>query len=148
VLVAGAVLGVRAMRGAAVGDDGSVALPRPVNLSSLVAADWSAGDVGDCLVQLPDTAELSVVGCDQPHDLQRFASGSVTTAHEAMAATVDSACEAAFEQFVGSAPADSQLEIAASRPSPASWDQGDRRYQCYLGKQGQRLTGDARQSVG
>jgi hypothetical protein len=80
-----------------------------------------------------------VVGCEQPHDLQRFAGGNV--ADELSAVGVE--CAEAFEGFVGRAPDDSELDIAQTRPSAESWEQGDRQFQCYLGIQGKRLIGDA-----
>jgi hypothetical protein len=105
-------------------------------LSTLVDADWTAGKVGDCLVQVPKSTGLRVVDCDQPHDLQRFATGTA-------ADDVDDACADAFETFVGTEPHDSALDIAQTRPSGDSWAHGDRSYECYLGLQGRRLRGDA-----
>jgi hypothetical protein len=137
VFLVGGVMGVRAM-----GDSnhvGLVAAPRPASLSTLVDADWTAGRLGDCLVQPPETTELEVVACDQPHDLQRFATGTVS----GDVAEVDERCTEAFEQFVGLAPDESDLDIAQTRPSVQSWQQGDRKFQCYLGIEGKRLTGDA-----
>jgi hypothetical protein len=138
VLLLGVVMGVRALRGPGEGE--LVTAPRPSTLTTLVDADWTAGVVGDCLVQSPATDRLSVVACDQPHDLQRFAIGTVTTD----ASQVDEGCAGAFEAFVGSAPDDSELAIAETRPSTESWKQGDRTFHCYLGVEGRRLTGDAR----
>jgi hypothetical protein len=116
-----------------------VTAPRPATLATLVGADWTAGGVGDCLLQVPDTDQLAVVACDQPHDLQRFATGTVTDDLSA----VDDRCSDAFEGFVGGAPDESELDIAQTRPSAESWGQGDRNFQCYLGIEGQRITGDA-----
>ncbi|HEX6658172.1 MAG TPA: protein kinase [Ilumatobacter sp.] len=137
VFLVGAVMGVRAL-----GDSDHarpVAAPRPATLPTLVDADWTAGRVGDCLVQPPATTALEVVACDEPHDLQRFATGTVS----GDVADADERCAAAFEQFVGQAPNDSELDIAQTRPSAQSWHQGDRQFQCYLGIEGKRLTGDA-----
>ena len=137
VFVIGAVTGVRSLIDS--DDEGPVTAPRPATLSTLVEADWTAGEVGDCLVQSQDSDTLEVVTCDQPHDLQRFADGQVADERSA----VDAECAAAFEQFVGLAPNESELDIAQTRPSAQSWQQGDRKFQCYLGIEGRRLTGDA-----
>ncbi len=51
-------------------------LPRPADLPPLESVDWTAGAVGDCLVQLPDEEALAVVGCAEAHDLQRVGAGS------------------------------------------------------------------------
>lgn len=139
VLLFGLVFGIRAFGRS--GQSGPVTAPRPATLATLVQADWTAGEVGDCLVQLPDAHDLHVVACDQPHDLQRFASGTVSTVDD-----VDAGCVTAFETFVGRAPDDSELDIAQTRPSDDSWGQGDRHFQCYLGVEGRRLQGDARQT--
>ena len=69
----------------------------------------------------------------KPHDLQRFAAGTVTDDRSA----VDQHCAEAFEGFVGRSSDGSQLDIAQTRPSAASWQQGDRNFQCYLGIEGQ-----------
>lgn len=142
ILVAGVVLGIRAL------DDSDsaapVTAPRPATLTTLLDADWTAGGVGDCLVQVPDSDELAVVVCEQPHDLQRFADGTVDDTAAADLSLVDARCAEAFTTFVGRSPDESGLDIAQTRPSPESWAAGDRRYQCYLGVEGRRLTRDAR----
>jgi len=142
VLVVGVVVGVRALHGA--DDTDPMTAARPVTLSTLVGADWTAGDVGDCLAQVPDADDLRVVTCAEPHDLQRFAAATVEGALEAMPASVDQRCAEAFENFVGRPDADSELDIAQTRPSAESWQHGDREFQCYLGMEGMRLRGDAR----
>jgi hypothetical protein len=131
ILLSGIVMGVRALGGS--GAAGLETAPRPATLSTLVEADWTAGDVGDCLVQTSDSDVLTVVACEQPHDLQRFATGTATAIDAA-----DSGCVEAFQAFVGSAPRESDLDIAQS------WAEDDRTYDCYLGVEGHRLTQDAR----
>jgi hypothetical protein len=138
VFLVGGAMGVRALGSAE--QSGPVTAPRPATLSTLVSADWTAGAVGDCLVQPQGSDALEVVACDQPHDLQRFATGTVTDDRS----VVEQRCSEAFEGFVGGAPDESKLSIAQTRPSAESWTQGDRNFQCYLGIEGQRITGDAR----
>jgi hypothetical protein len=136
VLLVGIAIGLRTVHSSDA--SGPVTAPRPTTLSTLVDADWSAGKVGDCLVQVPG-GDLEPVACDEPHDLQRFASGTMSAR-----TAVDQGCDEAFQAFVGSTPNDSSLDIAQTRPSDESWAHGDRTYQCYLGVEGQRLQGDAR----
>lgn len=127
-------------------------VPRPADLPPLVDAVWGAGAVGDCLVQVAGTDELAVVGCDQPHDLQRFAAGDVTALGvdgttfdaDAVAAAVDAECRARFVEFVGSDPAGSAVRFAQTRPNADTWAAGDRVYGCFLGLADARIVGDAR----
>ena len=88
----------------------------------------------------------------EPHDLQRYASGSVvdlgvdTDAAFDQAAVTDAvtaACLAAFEPFVGSPPASSALQTAQTRPNADTWAAGDREYHCSVGVEGARVVGDA-----
>jgi hypothetical protein len=132
------------------GEDGEiVTASRPAGLTALVDTDWTAGAVGDCLVQIPGDDALAVVDCAQPHDLQRFTSGELThgdpTVGDAVA-SVDDRCSAAFEEFVGAPAATSRMAIAQTRPSQESWTSGDRSYDCYLGIPDRRLVGTARAS--
>ena len=138
VFLVGGAVGVRALASSTLVRP--LTAPRPATLSTLVDAEWTAGGVGDCLLQVPDTHELEVVSCDQPHDLQRFAAGTVTDDRS----VVDQRCSEAFEGFVGRSSVDSPLDIAQTRPSAVSWDQGDRHFECFLGVEGSRLTSDAR----
>jgi hypothetical protein len=127
--------------------------PRPAGLVDLTDVDWSVGGVGDCLVQT-DALQLTVVGCDQAHDLQRYAAGTLTGERGAanefdadvVAAAVTSACAAALPGFVGTTVADTSLELAHTRPNAETWATGDRAYACYLGRADSRIIGDARTS--
>jgi hypothetical protein len=128
-----------------------VTVVRPALAAPLTDADWSAGAVGDCLVQ-GDAAVLDVIDCAQPHDLQRFAAGTLPGAVAGLpgfdpvvvaeAATI--ACDEAFRRFVGVATVSSALDVARTRPTEQTWADGDRRYQCYLGVRDVLLVGDAR----
>lgn len=134
-------------------DGGGVGLAfveRPAGLPDVREIDWPTGDVGECLVQRDDT--LETVGCDEPHDLQRVAVGELDDAADApfdeavVRAAVSAACDAAFGTFVGVSPSASEFDVPFSAPSSATWDQGDRGYQCLLGAAGRRIVGDAEQS--
>jgi hypothetical protein len=121
---------------------------RPAGLIDVRRLDWPEGDVGECLVQRDDT--LDVVGCDEPHDLQRVAVATLDAPADApfveaeMQASVRAACDVAFSSFVGVSPADSVFDAPFSAPSAATWERdGDRRFQCLLGVAGRRIVGDA-----
>jgi hypothetical protein len=88
---------------------------------------------------------LQIVACDQPHDLQRFATGRLSDDDAgAVETVVDDQCEVAFGAFVGSEVGDSELDVARTRPSADTWNDGDRAFYCYLGIEGARLIGNAR----
>lgn len=120
---------------------------RPGDLTDVRSLDWPTGAVRECLVQRDDT--LDPVGCGEPHDLQRVAVGTLDEPADtgfdeaAVQAAVRAACDAAFVSFVGVAPAESDFDAPFSAPSVATWEQGDRGYQCLLGVAGRRIVGDA-----
>ena len=145
VVVSAAALGWR--RGGAP-DGSTVDLgDRPDGLVPITELDWPVGDVGECLVQRAD--RLDPTPCGDPHDLQRIASGSldvddVTTFDASeVRGEVRSRCADAFESFVGVSVPVSMLDAPFTAPSAASWPQGDRVYQCFVGVSGRRVTGDA-----
>ena len=143
---------------------GVVVVDRPPGLGAIddPAVTWPFGDVGECLVQVAAGNALQGVSCEEPHDLQRYAvaeldpdalqlgvvpgttpnsGGAVTFDPELVRSAVDSACASAFERFgIGDQPT---LDVPVTRPSAASWQQGDRRYQCLLGIAQRRIVGDA-----
>jgi hypothetical protein len=117
-----------------------------------VAVVWPFGAVGECLVQVAGEPELGVVGCDEPHDLQRFLIGEFDAdrfpadapfARAEAVTVVRRACAVGFEVFTGVPIGDSVLELPFTIPSAASWDEGDRRYQCMVFAPGRRIVGDA-----
>jgi hypothetical protein len=157
VLVVGAVATAVVVGGiiAMLGDDGSSVqiVDRPVGPTAIADLAWPVGDVGVCLVQRGEA--LDAVPCAQPHDLQRIAVGTLDGAAfplgvafdaEAVRSAVRSACADAFESFVGEPLADSELEAPFSTPSPDTWQQGDRVFQCLVGVSDRRLIGDAESS--
>jgi hypothetical protein len=133
-----------------IADGAPVTAARPAVGVALLDADWSAGEVGDCLAG--GEPALRVVDCTEPHDLQRFATGTLDLSPVFDADVVDGAvaarCEAAFRRFAGTPVADSALAIADTRPSQESWNEGDRAYACYLGIDHAQLTTDARAPTG
>ena len=130
---------------------------RPGDLVAIDDASlvWPFGDVGECLIQMIGVAELQPVSCEQPHDLQRIAVSELDTTEfppgsafdqANVQAAVEVVCATAFESFVG--PEAEQgvqgvLDVPVTRPSAASWQQGDRRFQCLVGASQRRIVGDA-----
>ena len=113
---------------------------------------WPFGAVGECLVQSVKVAELQPVSCQKPHDLQRIAVAELGIAEfptgstfdtASVQAAVDTACEAAFDSVVGPKGDVELLDLPVTRPSAASWERGDRRFQCLLGVPQRRIIGDA-----
>ena len=138
--------------------DAIATVARPAGLGALdpAATQWPFGDPGDCLVQVNGLDELMPVDCGEPHDLQRFAIGRVEAVLDgddtsfpvdAIQAHTEQACRDRFAAFVGVVPADSSLHIAVTRPSPATWADGDRRFQCLIGVPEHHLIGDAEGSA-
>ncbi|MAT03665.1 MAG: hypothetical protein CL424_01280 [Acidimicrobiaceae bacterium] len=131
---------------------------RPADVPELGGDDvtWPFGPVGECLALEPDADTLAAIECDEPHDLQRFDVDSLDpdefppdAAFDAdpVRASTDEACRAAFVEFVGVDPTDSEFEIAVTRPSADTWATGDRAFQCLLGVPDARLVGDATASA-
>ena len=114
---------------------------------------WPFGEPGECLVQLADRDELVPISCDEPHDLQRTAVGQTPLDLDDLSdgdltdadieAVVEATCRDAAEEFVGTPYADSELEAPFTRPSVDSFER-ESRYQCFVGRTGERLIGDAR----
>lgn len=127
---------------------------RPSDVPELGGDDitWPFGPVGECLVLEAGADTLTAIGCDEPHDLQRFEVDSLDAdafppdaefVADAVGAGTNDACRAAFIDFVGSDPGTSEFEIAVTRPSADTWADGDRGYQRLLGLPDARLVGDA-----
>lgn len=130
------------------GGGGVGIVDRPTGIPDIRELVWPIGDVGECLVQRGDT--LDRVDCDEPHDLQRIAVGTLDDPAGApfdqasVRATVGAACDAEFAAFVGVPPAESDLDGPFTAPSATTWEQdGDRRFQCLVGASGRRVVGDA-----
>lgn len=116
------------------------------------AVVWPFGAAGDCLAQQAGAVELAVVACDEPHDLQRFLVDELDPerfpeaapfARDETFTVVRLACQNGFEEFTGVRLVDSGLELPFTMPSAASWEQGDRRFQCMLFAPGHLIVGDA-----
>ena len=133
---------------AAAGPEPPVIVDRP---EGLVALDdptvvWPLGAIGECLVQVDGVEQLQPVGCDEPHDLQRFAVGALDEGTTSPDAPDDAELELAVADLcLDAAPVFPlpELQIAQTNPSADTWREGDRGYQCLLGVPDARLTGSA-----
>jgi hypothetical protein len=106
-------------------------------------------EAGQCLNE-PDTEEVrnvEVVDCSEPHDLEVYRTGELPD-QTFDPAIIDGAsfeiCLAAFDGFVGTPYADSELDIYYLIPSEQSWADGDREVVCAVyDLSGEQLTGTA-----
>ena len=119
------------------GGDGPTLVDRPADLVEIdhPTIVWPVGEVGACLVQVPDSDTLIEIDCDAPHDLQRFAVGTFDgdDRFEDLTDLITRRCPSPVSGF----------EVAWTVPSLASWSSGDRTYQCLIGVPGRRAVGSA-----
>ena len=101
-------------------------------------------DTGQCLlvdeVLDAEISKLPVVGCDEPHSHEIFATvvetSEVYPGLSALETFAERECYGDFEEFVGISPFDSSLFITWIVPSLAGWnDEDDRTVLCILGRQ-------------
>ncbi|NNE11272.1 MAG: serine/threonine protein kinase, partial [Ilumatobacter sp.] len=122
---------------------------RPDGSAPITSVDWPPGDVGACHVQSGD--ELSPTSCDEPHDLQRVATGDVDDLDgvparfdaEAIRSAVEPVCAAERDRLVSMLDASVAAELDApfTVPTADSWSSGDRRYECWIGAADRRMVG-------
>ena len=102
--------------------------------------------VGDCFLEL-DGNEVPLVPCDEPHDNEVFHLHDIEATErpsdEEMTTIVEQECHPAFESYVGTAYASSELYIRTLKPSEDTWSQGDRELVCILYDPDGQITGSA-----
>lgn len=97
--------------------------------------------VGDCVVDAlaaaDDIAELGVVDCAQPHQVEVYAlitdpgdDAAPWPGDQILIEASASGCLAAFEPYVGRAFEDSELDILTVLPTAETWAEGDRDTLC------------------
>jgi hypothetical protein len=87
-----------------------------------------------------ETDEVATVpdrDCDEPHDNEVFAvvdlGGGEYPGQDELFAQADEICSgAAFDDYVGIAYLDSELEVSSYVPTAEGWDDGDYEVVCYL----------------
>lgn len=132
---------------AARSDTGEIAKP----------GDLTVGDlrVGDCYDLKDPTAEeldqVTARPCAEAHEFEMIFVGSLEAGAfpgaEGFVTYVDEHCLAAFERFVGTSYADSQLDVFWLEPTQAAWTAGDRSVQCAVyDPRNARLTGSLKGS--
>jgi hypothetical protein len=139
---------------ASCGDDGPTrdsdgAITEPGDISTL---DLREGDCFDLPADVESTVErVRALPCPDPHDHEVYlalvlADGPFPGA-PSMAEEAEDRCLEAFEPFVGADYFESGLELFSIRPTPESWEDGDRTVYCVLGsRDGSKLTGTMRGS--
>lgn len=106
-------------------------------------------ETGQCLDE-PDTDEVvnvEIVDCSEPHDLEIYETAGLPD-QDFDPVAIDGAsfeiCRDAFDEFVGTPYADSELDIYYLIPSAESWSDGDREVVCAVyDLSGAQLTGTA-----
>lgn len=147
VLVGGGAIGGLVFN-AARADTGEISKP----------GDLTVGDlrVGDCYDLKDATAEqvdqVTALPCTVEHEYEMFFVGAVPVGTfpgtDGFLSFVDKNCLPAFEAFVGTAYADSQLDVFWLEPTEAAWASGDRTVQCAVYHPSKaRLTGSLKGSA-
>lgn len=106
-------------------------------------------DVGQCLNQptAEQVVDVEVVDCSEPHDLEVYQTADLPD-QPFDPDEVDSSsfeiCLEAFDGFVGTPHAESELDIYYLIPTDQSWSDGDREVVCAVyDLSGDQLTGTA-----
>ena len=128
--VIGVVLLVGYLQTAQRGSDGSLTSAGTVNVNDLRVGDcFNAGDE-------TEISDVDGVPCDEGHAYEVYAvqerDGDSYPTDAEFDAIFESVCLSAFEAYVGSPYATSELYASMITPSEGSWDDGDREYICYL----------------
>lgn len=127
------------------GDDAQREPSGAVTASS--TADAFAIKVGDCVNEPEGTtfSEILAIPCDQPHDLEAFASKKLPDGdfpgRSVMADKAEEFCDPQFLEFVGIAFADSVLTSTPFTPTSESWQGGDREIVCLVGQDNAKTAG-------
>lgn len=107
--------------------------------------------VGDCFDE-PSAggtiSEVETTPCDEPHDLEVFASWLLDLEAFPEQADIDAlgwdGCRGAFDAFVGVAYADSALDYVSLAPTSETWAAGDREVLCIVFDPAGPVTGSLR----
>jgi hypothetical protein len=93
--------------------------------------------------------EVPIVDCDEPHHNEVYAVFDLPDGDFPADLTEQAidGCIAPFSGYVGGAYETSRFDIAWLRPSPETWEEGDRQVICYLyDEDNQPIVGTARAS--
>lgn len=111
----------------------------------------------DCVVPADDDLfvdDVEIVACDEPHDMEVFATYEVDDSVEDYPGNSDivraayDECQDYFEDYVGVEFWDSEYDITTITPSPSTWADGDREVVCLIVDiDGDPLTSPAKDSA-
>lgn len=117
-------------------------------VTSRATTDTYSVRVGDCLAKLPtdSAAQLTLLPCDQEHYWEVFASATLTgdtfPGESSLRKQAQSACEDAFDGFVGLSVKKSKLDITMLTPTRQTWaEASDREVTCLVGSTSGGVTG-------
>jgi hypothetical protein len=142
----------------ACGGDPEVTRDEAGAVASPATVDAFAIELGDCMDQpvsdsgeLEEVDEIKVVPCTEPHDGEVFEVLELTDGDfpgdEALTATVDEKCSAAFDTFIGMPFEESALGFFTLQPTEASWEEDDREVVCIVGDPEARTTGSLKDAA-
>lgn len=101
-------------------------------------ADVNAIQVGDCVGPFPDgeIAEIPVIPCNDPHEMEVFASveldGDEYPGADRLGKKSENRCVKEFKTFVGVPYNESELFLSYLGPTDETWAQGDREVLCVV----------------
>ncbi len=121
-------------------------------VASAGAVDAFSVELGDCMDQptstggeLEEVDEIKAVPCTEPHDGEVYEVLDLPDGDfpgdEALSATVDEKCGAAFDSFVGMPFDESVLGFFSLQPTQESWAEDDREVACFVGDPEAKTTG-------
>lgn len=119
-------------------------------------APYSEADVGDCVAEIPAgdiVYELEFVSCDDAHSAEVYLAGELNPdgnrafpGDTALLAEVETACDEAFEPYIGRTYEESVFEVYYLYPRLLSWQPERGIYFCFVGEVGKTTIGSAFQS--
>ena len=110
----------------------------------------TASSTADAFTEGTTFSEIVAIPCDQPHDLEAYASTKLPDGdfpgRSAIGDKVDEFCDPKFLEFVGIAYNDSSLSSVPFTPTSESWSGGDREIVCLVGQEKTKTTGTLKAS--
>ncbi len=125
--------------------DGSIAKAGDLDVLAL-----QVGDCFDSPGEVEEVSRIRAVPCDEAHDNEVFfefdlPEGDALPPRQVIDDEIGARCIPAFDEFVGMAYEDSELDVFTFEPTAGSWREGDRTIMCAVyDLSGEQLVGSAR----